>query len=239
MAFIRSLIKTSQRQTKIDRLLEIIDTHGIDKIRTVGEQINNIVYHMVFYQAIEDRLRIVYSAIFKQMRFVQLRDTDAVYLLNSRDYEIIKLSFEKFSTKVSIDPNDSNQGNMMCHNYRRYNQAYFEEILINFGLEERVTHNYRERFLVTAEDKFITFEMYCREDYDEEFIRTSKGALSEKQFVDLFVICIKNDSFKIGMLIYLLYLDKDQVMDSKMMEIILQTVKWSTRFHEIKLFFVH
>jgi len=27
----------------------------------VGEQINSIVYHMVFYQAIDDDLRIVYA----------------------------------------------------------------------------------------------------------------------------------------------------------------------------------
>ena len=46
---------------KIDKLLEYIDVNGIDKIRTVGEQINSLVYHMVFYQGIDDDLRIVYS----------------------------------------------------------------------------------------------------------------------------------------------------------------------------------
>jgi len=37
------------------------------------------------------------------MRFVQLRDCDAVLLLSSRDYEIIKSTFDKYSTKIHID----------------------------------------------------------------------------------------------------------------------------------------
>ena len=59
--FLRNLIHKIHTNEKIDRLLEYIDQDGIDKIRTVGEQINQVVYHMVFYQAIDDNLRIVYS----------------------------------------------------------------------------------------------------------------------------------------------------------------------------------
>jgi len=59
--FLRELIHKIHSHEKIDRLLEYIDQDGIDKIRTVGEQINQVVYHMVFYQAIDDNLRIVYS----------------------------------------------------------------------------------------------------------------------------------------------------------------------------------
>lgn len=50
--------------------------------------------------------------------------------------------------------------------YRKYNQAFYEEIVINYKVESRVAFNYRERFLVTAEDIRITFDMYCKEDYD-------------------------------------------------------------------------
>lgn len=68
--FVRSLINRVPSVKKIDKLLEYMDVNGIEKIRTVGEQVNSIVYHMVFYQAIDDDLRIVYSSIFRQLRFV-------------------------------------------------------------------------------------------------------------------------------------------------------------------------
>jgi len=63
--FLRNLIQKIERHEKIDKLLEMIDLEGIDKIRTVGEQINQVVYHMVFYQAVDDNLRIVYSQILR------------------------------------------------------------------------------------------------------------------------------------------------------------------------------
>lgn len=80
--FLRSLIQKIYRHDKIDKLLEYIDVNGIERIRTVGEQINSIVYHMIFYQAIDDDLRIVYSQIFRQLRFIQMRDKDALQFLN-------------------------------------------------------------------------------------------------------------------------------------------------------------
>ena len=137
--FVRNLISKHKKNIKIDKLMEFIDIHGLDKIRTVGEMVNNIVYHMVFYQAVDDKLRIVYSMIFRQMRFLQLRDTDAVHLLETRDYEIIRKSFEKYVIKI----NNENFGyecakQEKCHRYRKYNQAYFEEILINNKIESRV-----------------------------------------------------------------------------------------------------
>ena len=91
--FLRSLIQKIYSHDKIDKLLEYIDLNGIERIRTVGEQINSIVYHMIFYQAIDDDLRIVYSQIFRQLRFIQMRDKDALQFLNQRDYELIRLSF--------------------------------------------------------------------------------------------------------------------------------------------------
>ena len=80
--FMRTLIQKIKSHEKIDKLLEHIDVNGVEKIRTVGEQINSLVYHMVFYQAVDDDLRIVYSQIIRQLKFIQLRDKDALQFLN-------------------------------------------------------------------------------------------------------------------------------------------------------------
>jgi len=37
---------------------------------------------MVFYQAVDDNLRVVYSQVIRMLRFIQLRDKDALQLLN-------------------------------------------------------------------------------------------------------------------------------------------------------------
>ena len=55
--------------------------------------------------------------------------------------------------------------------------------------------------------------MYCKEDYDEQFMATKKDEITHAQFIELFVLCIKNDSFKIGILIYVLYIDPSIDMD--------------------------
>ena len=62
--FLRTLIRKMDPNTKpdkIDKMLEFIDLNGIDVLRTQGEKINTHVYHMVFYQAVDDELRIVYA----------------------------------------------------------------------------------------------------------------------------------------------------------------------------------
>ena len=131
-----------------------------------------MVYHLVFYQAVDDDLRIVYSSIFRQLRFIQLRDKDALCFLNNRDYELIRQSFDKHITKMNVEQfgYDPRKTSIKCHSYRKFNQAYYEEIVINYSVESRVAQNYREQFLVTAEDIYIAFDMYCKEDYDEQFI---------------------------------------------------------------------
>lgn len=133
--FLRTLINKIFKHEKIDKLLEYIDVNGIERIRTVGEQINSIVYHMVFYQAVDDDLRIVYSQIFRQLRFIQLRDKDALQLLNQRDYELIRLSFNKYTTKLNLTLFFPKAFTMKSSTYRRYNQAYFEEVVINNDVE--------------------------------------------------------------------------------------------------------
>jgi hypothetical protein len=128
-------------------------------LRTVGEPMNAIVYHMVFYQGVDDDLRIVSLQILRQLRFVQLRDKDALHFLNQRDYELIRLTFTKNTTKINLTQFFKKSFPMKSSTYRKYNQAYYEEIVINNDVESRVAQNYRERFLVTAEDIYIVFEM--------------------------------------------------------------------------------
>lgn len=128
---------------------------------------------------------------------------------------------------------------LKSNSYRKYDQAYFEEILVTNNIESRVAKNYRERFLITREDIFIVFQMYCKEDYDEQFQQTFKDEVTHQQFLELFVICIKNDSFKIGILIYLLYLKAQEDIDVKIIDILMKSIKESVYFHETKLFILH
>ena len=86
----------------MQELLKLIEENGIDRLRTVGEVINSHLYHKVFYYAMEDDLRVVYAQIIKQLKAVQLRDEDALKFLMNRDYELIRLSFEKMTTKINL-----------------------------------------------------------------------------------------------------------------------------------------
>ena len=58
--FLRQIIEKLPVRSKTDRILEYIDIHGVSRLRKAGEQINSLVYHMVFYEAVDDNLRIVY-----------------------------------------------------------------------------------------------------------------------------------------------------------------------------------
>ena len=87
---------------------------------------------------------------------------------------------------------------MKSNGYRYYNQAFYEEILIDFFVEPRVARNYRERFLVSSEDIYLVLNMYCQNDYVQHFLRLDTSAMSHEQFVALFKTCIRNDSVKIA-----------------------------------------
>jgi len=67
---------------------------------------------------------------------------------------------------------------LKCQSYRKYNQAFYEEISVVKKIELRVAKHYRERFIITQEDIYTVFEMYCREDYFEQFKRTDKTLIS-------------------------------------------------------------
>lgn len=117
---------------------------------------------MVLYQAFDDDLRIVYYQIMRNVKFLQLRDNDAIHLLNSRDYELIRLSFERNTTKINLalfydyGPDDKIPTHK-CAGYRKYTPAYFEVIIIYNTIESRVALNYRERFLQSPEDIYNVF----------------------------------------------------------------------------------
>jgi hypothetical protein len=74
---------------------------------------------------------VVYSQIIRQMKFIQLRDLDAKLLLETRDYELIRLVLTKFSTKMQTD-GLFDVSTLICHSYRKYNPAFFEEVLLDY-----------------------------------------------------------------------------------------------------------
>lgn len=149
------------------------------------------------------------------------------------------MSFNKYTINLNLEQFFYKSYTLKSNSYRKYDQAYFEEILVTNNIESRVAKNYRERFLITREDIFIVFQMYCKEDYDEQFQQTFKDEVTHQQFLELFVICIKNDSFKIGILIYLLYLKAQEDIDVKIIDILMKSIKESVYFHETKLFILH
>ena len=126
---------------------------------------------------------------------------------------MIELTFEKFTCKVNLSKFYKQEFSLKSLSYRKYSRAYFEEIVINYDIEERVAKNYREKFIISLDDILNVFQMYCKEDYVEHFISTKKDEITHQQFKDLFIICLKNDSFKIALIIYLNYLESGTDMN--------------------------
>ena len=90
---------------------------------------------MVFYQAVDDDLRVVYAQILRQLKFIMLRDKDATQFLKQRDYDLIRLTFEKQVAKLKITEFYKQPVTLKSLKYRQYNQAFYEEILIDFSVE--------------------------------------------------------------------------------------------------------
>lgn len=51
----------TEKPKKIDDILKLIVENSIDRLRQIGDPLNVHVYHMVFFQAVDDDLRIVYT----------------------------------------------------------------------------------------------------------------------------------------------------------------------------------
>ena len=155
--FLNILIKKMEdnnKPKKIDEILKYIQENSIERLRTVGDPLNAHIYHMVLFQAVDDDLRIVYTQILRQLKMIMLRDSDALHLLKTRDYELIRLTFEKTAAKLNLSnfqDTKKRSDSLKSKNYRKYNESYFEEILIDMNVESRVALNYRERFLTTKD----------------------------------------------------------------------------------------
>ena len=66
--------------------------------------------------------------------------------------------------------------------------------------------------------------MYAKNDYVNYFLRLDLEKVSHKQFVSLFEIAIKSDSFKVALQIYMRYLNNND-MDARMMDLLIHTLK--------------
>lgn len=193
---------------------------------------------MVFYQAVDDDLRVVYAQIMRQLKFIQLRDKDALHFLKQRDYELIRLSFTKLPTKIAITNFFKKEFNLKSQSIRKYTQAFYEEILIDYNVEARVAQNYRERFLVEKEEIYLVLEMYCKQDYVKHFLKVNFADILHNEFIELFCICIRYDSFKIALQIYLRFLTSNDITP-KIMDLLIISLRDSVKFHEMKLFYMH
>jgi len=69
-----------------------------------------------------------------------MRDTDAMQLINNRDFELIQVTFLKHPCKVNLPQylQDMTTTKLKCSKYRDYNVAYFEEVVIHYTIESRV-----------------------------------------------------------------------------------------------------
>ena len=80
--------------------------------------------------------------------------------------------------------------------------------------------------------------MYCKNDYVGHFLKQDVSDIEHNHFVDLFMICIKEDAMKIGIHIYLRYL-KTRDINQKIMDLLILSLRDSTNLHEMKMFFIH
>jgi len=84
------------------------------------------------------------------------------------------------TTKLNMNQFYKKSISLKSQNYRKYTQAFYEEILIDYAIEPRVAQNYRERFLSTAEEIYLVLEMYCKNDYVSHFLKINFEDISHK-----------------------------------------------------------
>jgi hypothetical protein len=157
-------------------------------------------FHVVFYQAVEDNLRLVYDQIMGKLHVLYLRDRDALHFIRQRDWKIIEKSFSKTSrsgiTGVFMHKQLPNHS---AYHYKTYNRAYYQELIIKNDIESRTKFLFAQKFLKTKEDINSVLEMYCQIDDLEQFAKFSKQMnLQEKRVENLFLVCLKYDAMKIA-----------------------------------------
>mmetsp|Transcript_627 Transcript_627/g.721 ORF Transcript_627/g.721 Transcript_627/m.721 type:complete len:81 (+) Transcript_627:527-769(+) len=80
--------------------------------------------------------------------------------------------------------------------------------------------------------------MYCKNDYVAHFLGINAQEISQGQLVEMFMVCMRSDAMKIGLNIYLRYMTVRD-MSPRILEAIILSVKESTKFHELKMFFLY
>ena len=93
---------------------------------------------------------------------------------------MIRLTFEKQTTKINLNNFFKKSFSIKAQGYRKYNQAFYEEILIDYHVEQRISQNYRERFLTSEEGKYLVLLMYCQNDYVNHFLKMETDAVSQE-----------------------------------------------------------
>ena len=56
--------------------------------------------------------------------------------------------------------------------------------------------------------------MYCKQDYAENFNVTDKSAISHKQYLKLFRLCIPSNAMKVAINIYLRHMTQTDILKS-------------------------
>mmetsp|Transcript_39720 Transcript_39720/g.60886 ORF Transcript_39720/g.60886 Transcript_39720/m.60886 type:complete len:86 (+) Transcript_39720:1042-1299(+) len=59
---------------------------------------------------------------------------------------------------------------VICRNYRQYTVAFFEEVILREGADERAAGNFRERFINTQSAIFDVIKMYSKMDFLRELL---------------------------------------------------------------------
>ena len=71
----------TQQIRKIDELMTLILLHGIDRLSNNSDTACQEFFHIVFYQAIDDNMRLVYYNILLKLKEINLRDSDALHFI--------------------------------------------------------------------------------------------------------------------------------------------------------------
>lgn len=227
-----------QQIEKIQDLMQKIKTHGISTLASPGTSESLQFYHTVFYQAVQDNLRLVYDQIMGKVDVLYLRDLDALHFIKQRDWRIIEKSFSKntrSSNMTQMFMHKNLQSNT-AHKYKMYNRAYYQELIIKNDVESRTKFLFSQKFLKTKEDIDSVLEMYCQIDDLEQFDKFSKQmTLSEKRVESLFLVCLRYDSMKIAFHLNLHFGIKYNQTVISALNVALRESQW---YLELKLFFV-
>lgn len=78
--------------------------------------------------------------------------------------------------------------------------------------------------------------MYAKNDYVAHLLKVIDD-IKHDQVINLFMICLNNDSYKVAIQLYLRFI-KPQDMTSKIIDILISRVMDSLPYFEIKLFFI-